>query len=187
MLCVSRTYLLPPHICSPVCLCRDVSLGTDISVGEEVAIKLECVKTKHPQLHIESKIYKMMQGGGTVPTENRIHSHVDSVRGGGVNTPSSWTWSPCPQMFPLKVTQQSPLNRKEIHTKVPTAMWSDCPEQPGHRVSWKAFSNDDSIASKWVKFKCRHPRSSRPKVGPIVLEISAAPKQTTKHSTFILI
>lgn len=38
--------------------------GTDISVGEEVAIKLECVKTKHPQLHIESKIYKMMQGGG---------------------------------------------------------------------------------------------------------------------------
>ena len=40
--------------------------GTDISVGEEVAIKLECVKTKHPQLHIESKIYKMMQGGGAV-------------------------------------------------------------------------------------------------------------------------
>lgn len=40
--------------------------GTDISVREEVAIKLECVKTKHPQLHIESKIYKMMQGGGTI-------------------------------------------------------------------------------------------------------------------------
>ncbi|KAK2121577.1 Casein kinase I isoform epsilon [Saguinus oedipus] len=29
-----------------------------------IAIKLECVKTKHPQLHIESKFYKMMQGGG---------------------------------------------------------------------------------------------------------------------------
>ncbi|KAA0705573.1 Casein kinase I isoform delta [Triplophysa tibetana] len=41
---------------------------TDISVGEEVAIKLECVKTKHPQLHIESKIYKMMQGGVGIPT-----------------------------------------------------------------------------------------------------------------------
>jgi len=39
-------------------------LGTDITNAEEVAIKLECVKTKHPQLHIESKIYKMMQGGG---------------------------------------------------------------------------------------------------------------------------
>eukprot|EP00069_Balaena_mysticetus_P017863 bmy_02228T0 len=41
----------------------DIYLGTDIAAGEEVAIKLECVKTKHPQLHIESKIYKMMQGG----------------------------------------------------------------------------------------------------------------------------
>ncbi|KAF4084965.1 hypothetical protein AMELA_G00112000 [Ameiurus melas] len=41
----------------------DIYLGTDISVREEVAIKLECVKTKHPQLHIESKIYKMMQEG----------------------------------------------------------------------------------------------------------------------------
>ncbi|KAG7277023.1 hypothetical protein CRUP_001649 [Coryphaenoides rupestris] len=45
----------------------DIYLGTDISVGEEVAIKLECVKTKHPQLHIESKIYKMMQGGVGIP------------------------------------------------------------------------------------------------------------------------
>ncbi|XP_014064931.1 casein kinase I isoform X2 [Salmo salar] len=46
----------------------DIYLGTDISVGEEVAIKLECVKTKHPQLHIESKIYKMMQGGVGIPS-----------------------------------------------------------------------------------------------------------------------
>lgn len=41
-----------------------VSSGANIATGEEVAIKLECVKTKHPQLHIESKFYKMMQGGG---------------------------------------------------------------------------------------------------------------------------
>jgi serine/threonine protein kinase len=32
-----------------------------------VAIKLECTKTKHPQLHIESKFYKMMQGGVGIP------------------------------------------------------------------------------------------------------------------------
>ncbi|XP_038190437.1 LOW QUALITY PROTEIN: casein kinase I-like [Arvicola amphibius] len=43
-------------------------LSTDIAAGEEVAVKLECVKTKHPQLHIESKIYKMMQGGVSIPT-----------------------------------------------------------------------------------------------------------------------
>jgi hypothetical protein len=39
-------------------------LGTNISTAEEVAIKLECIKTKHPQLHIESKFYKLMIGGG---------------------------------------------------------------------------------------------------------------------------
>ena len=33
-----------------------------------VAIKLECVKTKHPQLHIESKFYRIMQGGVGIPT-----------------------------------------------------------------------------------------------------------------------
>lgn len=44
--------------------CCLLSAGTDITNAEEVAIKLECIKTKHPQLHIESKIYKMMQGGG---------------------------------------------------------------------------------------------------------------------------
>lgn len=36
----------------------------NIHTGEEVAIKLEQAKTKHPQLHIECKFYKVMQGGG---------------------------------------------------------------------------------------------------------------------------
>lgn len=49
-------------------------LGTDISNGEEVAIKLECVKTKHPQLHIESKIYRMMQGGGMYFSKLQFYS-----------------------------------------------------------------------------------------------------------------
>jgi len=46
----------------------DIYLGTNISTLEEVAIKLECVKTKHPQLHIESKFYRIMQGGVGIPT-----------------------------------------------------------------------------------------------------------------------
>ena len=37
--------------------------GQNIQTNEEVAIKLECIKTKHPQLHIEAKFYKLMQGG----------------------------------------------------------------------------------------------------------------------------
>ena len=40
------------------------NIGSNISTGEEVAIKLECIKTRHPQLHLESKFYKMMYGGG---------------------------------------------------------------------------------------------------------------------------
>ncbi|RWS01323.1 casein kinase I isoform delta-A-like protein [Dinothrombium tinctorium] len=46
----------------------DIYLGTNIATGEEVAIKLECIKTKHPQLHIESKFYKMMVGGVGIPS-----------------------------------------------------------------------------------------------------------------------
>lgn len=45
----------------------DIYMGTNITTGEEVAIKLEGVKTKHPQLHIESKFYKMMHGGVGIP------------------------------------------------------------------------------------------------------------------------
>jgi serine/threonine protein kinase len=45
----------------------DIYLGYNITTNEEVAIKLECVKTKHPQLHIESKIYRLMQGGVGIP------------------------------------------------------------------------------------------------------------------------
>ena len=38
--------------------------GTNVQTSEEVAIKLESIRTKHPQLHIEAKFYKIMQGGG---------------------------------------------------------------------------------------------------------------------------
>ena len=31
----------------------DIYLGTNINTGEEVAIKLESVKTRHPQLRVE--------------------------------------------------------------------------------------------------------------------------------------
>lgn len=43
----------------------DIYLGTNMTTGEEVAIKLESVKTKHPQLLYESKIYRILHGGCT--------------------------------------------------------------------------------------------------------------------------
>jgi len=45
----------------------DIYLATDIHTGDEVAVKLEHTKTKHPQLHVECKFYKVMQGGVGIP------------------------------------------------------------------------------------------------------------------------
>ncbi|XP_010650105.1 casein kinase 1-like protein 10 isoform X2 [Vitis vinifera] len=45
----------------------ELYLGINVQTGEEVAVKLEPVKTKHPQLHYESKLYMLLQGGTGVP------------------------------------------------------------------------------------------------------------------------
>lgn len=45
----------------------DIYIGTNITNGEEVAIKLESVKSKHPQLFYESKLYKLLSGGVGIP------------------------------------------------------------------------------------------------------------------------
>lgn len=44
-----------------------IYIGTNIGTKEEVAIKLEDVNSKHPQLHIESKFYRVMAGGIGIP------------------------------------------------------------------------------------------------------------------------
>ncbi|KAI4379980.1 hypothetical protein MLD38_006214 [Melastoma candidum] len=45
----------------------EIYLGTHIQTNEEVAIKLENIKTKHPQLLYESKLYRILQGGTGIP------------------------------------------------------------------------------------------------------------------------
>jgi len=45
----------------------DIYIGTNVQTGEEVAIKLESIKSKHPQLLYESKLYKILAGGVGVP------------------------------------------------------------------------------------------------------------------------
>jgi len=45
----------------------DIYLGVNITNGEEVAIKLEAVKTKHPQLFYESKLYRVLSSGVGIP------------------------------------------------------------------------------------------------------------------------
>lgn len=45
----------------------EIYSGTNVHTGEEVAIKLEPLKSKHPQLLYESKIYRVLQGGYGIP------------------------------------------------------------------------------------------------------------------------
>jgi len=45
----------------------DIYMGTNVQTGDEVAIKLESIKSKHPQLLYESKLYKILAGGIGVP------------------------------------------------------------------------------------------------------------------------
>ncbi|KAL1823919.1 hypothetical protein ACET3Z_010697 [Daucus carota] len=46
----------------------EIYLGTINQTKEEVAIKLENIKTKHPQLLYESKLYRILQGGTGIPS-----------------------------------------------------------------------------------------------------------------------
>ncbi|AAS53281.1 AFL091Wp [Eremothecium gossypii ATCC 10895] len=45
----------------------DIYHGTNLISGEEVAIKLEPIRTKHPQLDYESRVYKYLSGGIGIP------------------------------------------------------------------------------------------------------------------------
>ncbi|XP_057722354.1 casein kinase 1-like protein 9 [Arachis stenosperma] len=45
----------------------ELYIAVNVQTGEEVAVKLESVKTKHPQLHYESKLYMLLQGGTGIP------------------------------------------------------------------------------------------------------------------------
>ena len=58
----------------------DIYLGTNMTTGEEVAIKLESVKTKHPQLLYESKIYRILHGGCK---SRREWGRMESILGEG--------------------------------------------------------------------------------------------------------
>ncbi|XVE72908.1 hypothetical protein DITRI_Ditri11bG0075900 [Diplodiscus trichospermus] len=45
----------------------ELYLGVNVQTGEEVAVKLESIRTKYPQLHYESKLYMLLQGGTGIP------------------------------------------------------------------------------------------------------------------------
>lgn len=55
----------------------DIYLGTNMNNGEEVAIKLETMKTRHPQLAYEYKVYRILAGGEGIPNVHWFGSEGD--------------------------------------------------------------------------------------------------------------
>ena len=45
----------------------EIFQGVNITSGREVAIKVESVKTRHPQLEYETHVYKALAGGAGIP------------------------------------------------------------------------------------------------------------------------
>lgn len=45
----------------------DIYHGTNLISGEEVAIKLESIRSRHPQLEYESRVYRYLSGGIGIP------------------------------------------------------------------------------------------------------------------------
>ena len=45
----------------------DIYLGSEVGSNLEVAIKLESIRSRHPQLLYESKLYKILEGGVGIP------------------------------------------------------------------------------------------------------------------------
>ncbi len=68
----------------------DIYHGTNMTTGEEVAIKLESVKSKHPQLLRETKIYRSLSGVGKFAGSGGVKLFFYSF--------SKYSWSPKCQM-----------------------------------------------------------------------------------------
>eukprot|EP00298_Acanthocystis_sp_HF-20_P012237 c19786_g2_i5.p1 GENE.c19786_g2_i5~~c19786_g2_i5.p1 ORF type:complete len:117 (+),score=36.94 c19786_g2_i5:39-389(+) len=45
----------------------DIYKCVDVTTNEDFAVKLEPVKTRHPQLLYEAKLYRVLQGGVGIP------------------------------------------------------------------------------------------------------------------------
>lgn len=101
----------------------EIFLGTNAQTNEEVAIKLESVKTKHPQLLYESKLYRIFQGGTGIPnvrwcgTEGEYNVLVMDLLGPSLEDLFSF----CSRKFSLKTVlmlADQMINRVEfVHSR----------------------------------------------------------------------
>jgi len=55
----------------------EIYVGISAEDNEKVAIKLEPIKTRHPQLHYESRVYRVLKGGVGIPNVRWFGSECD--------------------------------------------------------------------------------------------------------------
>ncbi|XP_010469571.1 PREDICTED: casein kinase 1-like protein 5 [Camelina sativa] len=101
----------------------EIYLGTDVQTNEDVAIKFESVKTMHPQLLYESRIYRLLQCGTGIPNMKWCGVDADhnvivmDLLGGSLEDLFSY----CNRNFTLKTVlmlADQMINRLEfIHSK----------------------------------------------------------------------
>jgi len=94
-----------------------------MTTGEQVAIKLESVKTRHPQLLFEAKVYKVLYGGPGIPNlrfsgiDGQWHVMVIDLLGPSLEDLFNY----CGRKFQLKtvlmVTDQLLCRMEYMHTK----------------------------------------------------------------------
>ncbi|KAK4732583.1 hypothetical protein R3W88_025571 [Solanum pinnatisectum] len=84
----------------------ELYLGVNVQTEEEVAVKLESTKTEHPQLHYESNLYTLLQGGNGIPKvrwfgiEGEYNAMVIDVLGPSLEDLFNY----CNRRFTLKTT-----------------------------------------------------------------------------------
>ncbi|EOA19727.1 hypothetical protein CARUB_v10003777mg, partial [Capsella rubella] len=101
----------------------EIYLGTDVQTNEDVAIKFESVKTDHPQLNYESRVYRVLQGGNGIANmkwygvEGDYNVLVMDLLGGSLEDLFSY----CKRKFSLKTVlmlADQMIHRLEfIHSK----------------------------------------------------------------------
>mmetsp|Transcript_91883 Transcript_91883/g.263156 ORF Transcript_91883/g.263156 Transcript_91883/m.263156 type:complete len:312 (+) Transcript_91883:97-1032(+) len=101
----------------------DIYIGTDVQTGEEVAIKMESIKSKHPQLLYESKLYKILAGSVGIPNvhwygiEGEYNVMVIDILGPSLEDLFSF----CNRKFSLKtvlmLADQMLLRVEHMHSK----------------------------------------------------------------------
>ena len=123
-----------------------------------MAIKLECVKAKHPQLHIEAKFYKMMQSGGGSLMAVSKHTHTSLLPSPTLKAPQCVMDPPMPCVTTHPQTATTDVNSPPYTALQPIThctRWSQadiptCPLARHTHMQPQPTTHPPPLASSWV-------------------------------------